>query len=139
MSTSQIVALSQADINARVQSSNSFSKAEMTVHRSAITDARRQKRERLSTMTGSQLGTMVEAVQKEHGATVREVRHRLNASGTKQTWTIELTAKANLTESERLAEKAKRLAKQLNDAEEKHKEALAKEKAVEVKIVTATK
>lgn len=118
-----IVTLSQADINARVQSTNSFSKGEMLAHRGAITDARRAKRETLSKLTGSNVGSVIDKLREDNGAKVIEMK--TSTSATQQKWTIVLSAKRTTTEAERLKEKAIRLQKALNKVEEELETATA--------------
>lgn len=117
MSTTQVATLSNQDIKNRVETVNSFTKLEMTTYKAQIADARKAKRARLATLTGSQLGTMVEELQKG-GAEIRDIKTRTSAK--QQTWSIKLVAKVFKSEAEQLKAKALKLAKQLNEVEEKY-------------------
>lgn len=120
---SQLVLLKPEDILSRVATSNSFTKAEMVAHRAQIVDARRAKRDRLSTMTGSQLGTLVEQQITDKGAKIVDIR--TNTSAKQQTWTIKLVAKVHKTKEEELKAKIKAAQDRLNKLEEKLEEVTA--------------
>jgi len=114
-STQTLVLLSPEDIHHRVQSSNSFSKAEMLAHKSQIRDARATKRGELSQWDGAKLGSFASAAMKA-GAVIKDIK--TNSSATQQTWTIKMVAKVHKSEKDALAAKVKAAAKKLNDLEE---------------------
>lgn len=120
MNTSQIALLNSEGILSRVATSNSFSKAEMVAHKSQIVDARRAKRERLSTMTGSQLGTLVESQMKDKGAVIKDIRTKTSAK--QQTWLIKMVAPLHKSEAERLKAQVVAAGKKLATLEEKLEE-----------------
>jgi len=127
---SQLAVLKPEDIKSRVATSNSFTKLEMATYRAQITDERKAKRARLSTMTGSQLGTLVEEQMKSKGAVIKDIRTTTSAK--QQTWFIKMTAPVHKTEAERLKDRAVKLAKQLNEVEEAYEAEKAKAESTEV-------
>ncbi len=121
--TQTLVLLKPEDIQLRVNTSNSFSKAEMLAHRSQIRDMRAAKRTRLAKMDGAQLGLFASEAMKA-GAVVQDIKTR--SSATQQTWTIKMVAKVHKSEADALKDQIKRAAKKLNELEEKYTEATAK-------------
>jgi len=59
------LALSRQDIETRVNGTNSFSREEMNEYRNLIKVCRDEKKNRLSQLTGSQLGTLIEQQQNQ--------------------------------------------------------------------------
>lgn len=120
---STLVTLSPEAIIARVNTTNSFSKAEAQAHLAQIKDARAAKRERLKKLGGAQLGAMVDQLAKERNAFIAEIKERTGVK--KQSWFIRLDAVVHKSEADRLKDKARKLQDQLNKVEEELTKATA--------------
>jgi hypothetical protein len=73
MSTSLVMTNEQ--VKMRVNSTNSFTRDEMTANRHAIKLAREEKKERLSKVTGAQMGSVMDQMIKE-GYVLHEVKDK---------------------------------------------------------------
>lgn len=105
------IALSRNEIENRVNSGNSFSKLEMTEYRNLITIARQEKRQRLSALTGSQIGTVIEQ-QQIQGFVLTDCK--LKQGARVETYTYTFKKKTTLTVAELLQKQIEKLTLKLN-------------------------